>query len=102
MSINFKLRMMYQKSHDFEQAYHWNRLHNKLLGCKDFHELKFFIESKAKHIPALPDKYAGDMTKNGDLIDNLAFKLIPDDIPQRFHCHHPTTILADGNSFADQ
>ena len=87
------------KSHDFEQAYDWNKLHDKMLGCKDFHELKSFIESKAEHIPALPDKYAGDMTKNGDLIDNLAFQLIPDDIPQRFRCHHPTTILADGNCF---
>ena len=36
------------KSHDFEQAYDWNKLHNKMLGCKDFHELKSFHRKQSR------------------------------------------------------
>ena len=86
-------------SHDFHAAYNWNMLHRKMLTCQNFKALKNLVKREFSEMPSLPLKCKGDMSQIGDVVDLVALKLIPNDIPQRFRCHHPTTITADGNCF---
>ena len=88
------------KTDQLIQKFGWQKLYNRFQSCKTYRGLAKIVSEECKHVPSLPEIFAGEMHVLTDVVDSTAQTYFPNDrlTPEKFkHGYFPIMISPDGN-----